>query len=95
MLSIILSGFFGLFISVAITFIASKLSKKVSLAHWIVNLLLGVLGAIAANYLLGSQYGPVIFGQTILPMLAGSIVLPGVGSWTINFINKKVNIKTK
>ena len=89
MLSIILSGFFGLFISVAITFIASKLSKKVSSAHWIVNLLLGVLGAIAANYLLGGQYGPVIFGQTILPMLAGSIVLPGVGSWIVSRLQTK------
>ncbi|MCO4485292.1 hypothetical protein Si130_01997 [Streptococcus infantarius subsp. infantarius] len=54
MLSIILSGFFGLFMSSAITFAASKLSDKVTLAHWIVNPLLGVLGAIAANYLLGT-----------------------------------------
>ncbi|MDY4002848.1 MAG: hypothetical protein SOY62_10100, partial [Streptococcus orisratti] len=80
---------FGLVISVAITFIASKLSNKVTLAYWIVNPLLGILGAIAANYLLGGQYGPVLFGQTILPMLAGALVLPGVGSWTINFIKKK------
>ena len=90
MLSIVLSGLFGLIMSSAITFAASKLSDKVTLAHWIVNPLLGVLGAIAANYLLGGQYGPVIWGQTILPMLAGSIVLPGVGSCTINFVNKKL-----
>ena len=89
MLSIVLSGLFGLIMSSVITFAASKLSKKVSLAHWIVNLLLGVLGAIAANYLLGGQYGPVIFGQTILPMLAGSIVLPGVGSWIVSRLQTK------
>lgn len=56
MLSIVLSGLFGLIMSSAITFAASKLSDKVTLAHWIVDPLLGVLGAIAANYLLGGQY---------------------------------------
>ena len=89
MISTAITILFGHAVSMLVTFTAYKLKFRVTLAHWIVNLVLGAIGAVAANELLFKQFGPVIFGQTILPMLAGSIVLPGVGSWTINFINKK------
>lgn len=84
MISTAITILFGHAVSMLVTFTAYKLKFRVTLAHWIVNWVLGAIGAVAANHLLFKQFGPVIFGQTILPMLAGSIVLTGVGSWTIN-----------
>ncbi|MDY4001524.1 hypothetical protein [Streptococcus orisratti] len=84
MLSTAITILFGHAVSMLVTFVAFKLKFRVTLAHWIANWILGATGAVAANYLLGGQYGPVLFGQTIVPMLAGAIVLPGLGSWAIN-----------
>ena len=89
MISTAITILFGHAVSMLVTFTAYKLKFRVTIAHWIVNWVLGAIGAVAANHLLFRQYGPVIFGQTILPMLAGSIVLPGVGSWIVSRLQTK------
>ena len=67
MISTAITILFGHAVSMLVTFTAYKLKFRVTLAHWIVNLVLGAIGAVAANELLFKQFGPVIFGQTILP----------------------------
>lgn len=78
----ILSILFGLIISGLATYLAQPIIKKMTIWHWAVNLFLGALGAVAANQLLPGAYGPVIAGLSLVPILAGSLVLTAIGSWT-------------
>lgn len=80
---------FGLIIAGIATYIGQVISKKVTGLHWIINLVLGALGAVAANQLLPGAYGPVLAGFSIIPMLAGSLVLAGIGTWCVNRLSKK------
>lgn len=80
---------FGLIVSGLATYLGAVVTKKVTLVHWGVNLVLGALGSVAANQLLPGAYGPVIANLSIVPMLAGSLVLAGVGSWTIHKFSQK------
>lgn len=89
MTTTILTIAFGLIVAAAATFIGSFLTKKVTIAHWIVNLVFGALGAVAANQLLPGAYGPVVFDLSIIPMTAGCVVLAGVGSWVVNKLVEK------
>ncbi len=79
---------FGLLIAGIATALVQCLTKKVTIAHWVINLVLGALGATAAYQLLPGAYGPVIAGFTIVPMAIGALVLAGIGSWTMNKILK-------
>lgn len=80
---------FGLIVAGIATYIGAVVTKKVTLLYWGVNLALGALGSVAANQLLPGAYGPVIADLSIVPMLAGSLVLAGVGSWTIHKLSQK------
>ena len=80
---------FGLIVSGLATYLGAVATKKVTILHWGVNLVLGALGAVAANQLLPGAYGPVIANLSIVPMLAGSLVLAGIGSWSLNKFSKK------
>lgn len=82
-LAIILSGLLGFIVAGLATYLASLFSKKVGVAYWIVNLLLGILGSIAATQLLSGGYGPMLFGVSLIPSIAGALVLAGVGTWCI------------
>lgn len=79
---------FGVVVAGVATYIGSITTKKVKVAHWVVNIILGALGAVAANQLLAGVYGPVILNLSVVPMLAGSLVLAGIGTWCVNKAGK-------
>lgn len=86
--TIILAGILGLIIAGVATYIGQVLSKKVKVAHWVVNLLLGILGSIAATQLLPGAYGPMLAGVSLVPSIVGSLMLAGIGTWCINKLTK-------
>ena len=87
--AIILSGLLGLIVAGLATYIGQLISKKVTTSYWIVNLILGILGSVAATQLLPGAFGPMLAGVSLIPSIIGSLVLAGVGTWTINFLKKK------
>ena len=87
--AIILSGLLGLIVAGLATYIGNLISQKVTITHWIINLILGILGSIASTQLLPGAFGPIVAGVSLIPSIVGSLVLAGVGTWTINFLKKK------
>lgn len=86
--TIILAGILGLILAGLATYIGQVISKKVKVAHWIVNLILGILGSVAATQLLPNAYGPMVAGVSLVPSIVGALVLAGVGTWCVNRFGK-------
>lgn len=91
--AIFLSGLLGFFVSGLATYLGQRFSKKVTIAHWIVNLLLGSLGSVSATQLFsgsyGATFGPMFAGVSPIPSIAGALVLAGIGTWCIHFYRLK------
>ncbi|MBM7642985.1 hypothetical protein [Streptococcus loxodontisalivarius] len=79
----ILAIIIGAIIAGLATALPSLFGKKVGISYWLVNIVLGALGAVAANQLLPGAYGPEIADLNLVPMLAGSLVLAGIGTWVV------------
>lgn len=84
----ILAVVFGAVIAGVATGIAQAAKQNVTVFHWGVNVVLGALGAVAANQLLPGAYGPVVANLSLVPMFVGSLVLAGIGTWCVNHLSK-------
>ena len=73
-LSIIISSIlFGLILSSLVSFLEMSLSKKQRWLLTIMEITLGTLGAVSAQYLLAGAFGPVLLGLSVVPMTTGEI----------------------
>ena len=77
-LSIIISSIlFGLILSSLVSFLEMSLSKKQRWLLAIMEITLGTLGAVSAQYLLAGACGPVLLGLSVVPMTTGVLVMMG------------------
>lgn len=59
--------------------VVNVVSKRKSAVLWGINIVLGALGAVAANQLL--VWGPFVLGLSIIPTIVGAVVLAMVGTY--------------
>lgn len=83
--SIIIGGLIGALGSFAVS--AAGHTSAPSL--WIINIVLGALGAIAAGKLL--TVGPILFSISIIPTIVGALVLVCAGSLVFMRLNHSHN----
>lgn len=88
----IVSIIVGIIIAGLWTLVVDLVAKERSGMLWVINLVLGALGAVAANQLL--IYGPMVLGISILPALVGSLVLAMVATFTFKKITKRYKLSS-
>ncbi|MHC5375199.1 hypothetical protein ACYSNU_15635 [Enterococcus sp. LJL120] len=86
----IVSIIVGIIVAGLWTLLVDFISKERSGMLWAINLVLGALGAVAANQLL--VYGPMVLGISILPALVGSLVLAMIATYAVKKITKSHKI---
>lgn len=81
---LLISLLFGFAIAGLVTYLAQTFGYETTKLHWMLNLLLGGLGALTASQLLTETYSRSSLPLSILAMVLGSMFLTVVSSWTID-----------
>ncbi|MEN8207634.1 MAG: GlsB/YeaQ/YmgE family stress response membrane protein [Candidatus Fermentibacteria bacterium] len=77
-----------LIITIFIVGIVEKISKTKLPYGWIGNIIVGFIGGVLGQYVLGNTWGPSIFGVLIVQVFLGSLALILIGKWVMGFIAK-------
>lgn len=75
---------FGFLVAGLVTYLAQTFGYETTKLHWMLNLLLGGLGALAGNQLLNNTFQNSSMTLSLLAMVLGSMVLTVVSSWTVD-----------
>lgn len=83
-------GILGFIASLIITIIIVGIVELVSRTKlpygWLGNIVVGLIGGVLGQFLLGNNWGPSIAGVLIIQTFIGSLVLIIVGKWIMDQI---------
>jgi uncharacterized membrane protein YeaQ/YmgE (transglycosylase-associated protein family) len=77
----------SLIVTIIIVGIVEMISRTKLPYGWLGNIIVGLIGGVAGQYLLG-QFGPTLFGVYLVPMFIGSLLLILIAKWIMGQIAK-------
>ena len=84
----IIGFLFSLIVTIIIVAIVEKVSKTKLPYGWIGNLIVGFIGGVLGQYVLGNTWGPSIAGVLIIQMFLGSLALILIAKWIMGRMAK-------
>ncbi len=81
-------GWLGaLVVTIIIVAIVEKVSKTELPYGWLGNIVVGLIGGVVGQYLLG-QWGPSLFGVYVIQTFIGALVFILVAKWIMGMVTK-------
>ena len=85
-------GILGFIASLIVTIIIVGIVEMVSRTKlpygWLGNIIVGLIGGVLGQYVLGNDWGPSIFGVLIIQVFVGSLALILIAKWIMSQIAK-------
>jgi uncharacterized membrane protein YeaQ/YmgE (transglycosylase-associated protein family) len=83
-------GILGFLASLIVTIIIVGIVEMISRTRlpygWLGNIVVGLIGGVLGQYVLGNNWGPSVFGVLSIQTFIGSLVLILVGKWIMGQI---------